>query len=54
MDVVGNADMLDDMANDGYHPPLVTTTYEGYTPDQITAAGQAQSRGCRSPCRRCP
>lgn len=45
MDVVGNANMLDAMANNNYHPPLIAVTYEGYTPDQISTAGQQQSQG---------
>jgi len=45
MDIVGNADMLEDMYNLGFHPKLISTTYEGYTPDQITLAGQADSQG---------
>lgn len=38
MDVVGNGDMLDAMQNNDYHPGLISTTYEGYTPDQISSA----------------
>ena len=44
MDVVGNADMLQDMAADGYKPSLVSTTYEGYTPDQISLAGSQNAQ----------
>ena len=44
MDVVGNADMLQDMSADGYKPSLVSTTYEGYTPDQISLAGSQNAQ----------
>ena len=44
MDVVGNADMLQDMAADGFKPQLVSTTYEGYTPDQISLAGSQNAQ----------
>lgn len=44
MDVVGNADMLQDMAADGYKPSLTSTTYEGYTPDQISLAGSQNAQ----------
>ncbi|HET6963331.1 MAG TPA: ABC transporter substrate-binding protein [Acidimicrobiales bacterium] len=43
MDVVGNGVMLRDMAADGYHPKLISTTYEGYTPDQISQAGGSKN-----------
>ena len=43
MDVVGNGVMLRDMAADGYHPSLISTTYEGYTPTQISEAGGSQN-----------
>lgn len=45
MDIVGNADMLQDMAADGYHPGLISTTYEGYSPAQISVAGQSNAQG---------
>lgn len=44
MDVVGNADMLQDMSADGYRPPLISTTYEGYSPDQISLAGSQNAQ----------
>jgi hypothetical protein len=43
MDVVGNGVMLRDMAADSYRPSLISTTYEGYTPDQISEAGGSQN-----------
>lgn len=45
MDVVGNANMLDAMQNDNWHPQLIATTYEGYTPEQISTAGQQAAQG---------
>lgn len=50
MDVVGNADMLQDIYNDGYQPDfkLVSTTYEGYTPAQISLAGQSAAQGLQA------
>jgi ABC-type branched-subunit amino acid transport system substrate-binding protein len=43
MDVVGNGRMLQDMAADDFHPKLISTTYEGYSPDQISQAGGSQN-----------
>jgi hypothetical protein len=45
MDVVGNASMLDYMSEQGWHPPFISTTYEGYNPEQISLAGGPQSQG---------
>jgi ABC-type branched-subunit amino acid transport system substrate-binding protein len=47
MDVVGNANMLDAMQNDNYSckTHLCAVTYEGYTPDQISTAGQSAAQG---------
>lgn len=44
MDVDGNADMLNAMAADSWHPSMISTTYEGYTPDQISLAGESNSQ----------
>lgn len=44
MDAVGNADMLQDMQSDGFKPSLISTTYEGYTPQQISLAGSSASQ----------
>ena len=44
MDVVGNADMLQDMSAVGWHPQLISTTYEGYTPQQISLAGNSNAQ----------
>lgn len=47
MDVVGNANMLDAMQQQGYSctSHLCAVTYEGYTPDQISTAGQSAAQG---------
>jgi ABC-type branched-subunit amino acid transport system substrate-binding protein len=45
VDVTGNAKLLQAMAQQSYHPPYVATTFDGYTPAQITAAGQSAAQG---------
>lgn len=46
MDVVGNANMLDAMQNDNFPSTFFkAVTYEGYTPDQISTAGQQAAQG---------
>jgi ABC-type branched-subunit amino acid transport system substrate-binding protein len=45
MDIVGNAQMLQDMQDIGWRPPNISTTYEGYSPQQISLAGQGAAQG---------
>ena len=45
VDVTGNAKLLQAMAQQSFHPGYVGTTFDGYTPSQITAAGQAAAQG---------
>jgi ABC-type branched-subunit amino acid transport system substrate-binding protein len=45
IDVTGNAKLLQAMQQQSYHPGYVTTTFDGYTPSQITDAGQQAAQG---------
>jgi branched-chain amino acid transport system substrate-binding protein len=45
MDVTGNAKLLQAMYNQGFHPLYAGTTLDGYTPAQISTAGQQQAQG---------
>ena len=45
MDVTGNAKLMQAMYNQGYHPSYAGTTLDGYTPAQISTAGQQQAQG---------
>jgi ABC-type branched-subunit amino acid transport system substrate-binding protein len=45
MDVTGNAKMLQAMQQQAYVPPYVTATFDAYTPDMITVAGQSAAQG---------
>ncbi|HEX4864158.1 MAG TPA: ABC transporter substrate-binding protein, partial [Acidimicrobiales bacterium] len=45
MDVTGNAKLMQAMYNQGYHPTYAGTTLDGYTPAQISVAGQQQAQG---------
>lgn len=45
MDVTGNAKLLQAMSNQGYHPGYAGTTLDGYTPAQISTAGEQQAQG---------
>lgn len=45
MDVTGNAKLLQAMQQQSYSLPFVYTTFDGYTPTQITTAGQSAAQG---------
>ena len=45
MDVTGNDKLLQAMYNQQYHPTYAGTTLDGYTPAQISTAGQQQAQG---------
>jgi ABC-type branched-subunit amino acid transport system substrate-binding protein len=45
MDVTGNAKMLQAMQQQAYVPPYVAATFDAYTPDMITVAGQSAAQG---------
>jgi ABC-type branched-subunit amino acid transport system substrate-binding protein len=45
MDVTGNAKLLQAMQQQSYVPPYVAATFDAYTPDMITVAGQSAAQG---------
>ncbi len=45
MDVTGNAKLLQAMQQQSFTMPYVATTFDGYTPDQITDAGESAAQG---------
>lgn len=45
MDVTGNAKLLQAMQQLSYRPPYVAATFDAYTPDMITKAGQSAAQG---------
>jgi ABC-type branched-subunit amino acid transport system substrate-binding protein len=45
MDVTGNAKLLQAMQQQSYRPPYVAATFDAYTPDMITQAGQSAAQG---------
>jgi ABC-type branched-subunit amino acid transport system substrate-binding protein len=45
MDVTGNAKMLQAMQQQAYIPPYVAATFDAYTPDMISVAGQSAAQG---------
>ncbi len=45
MDVTGNAKMLQAMQQQSYHPAYVAATFDAYTPDMISVAGQSAAQG---------
>ncbi|MHB1486206.1 MAG: ABC transporter substrate-binding protein [Acidimicrobiales bacterium] len=45
MDVTGNAKLLEAMARQGFHPVFAGTTFDGYTPAQISLPGAAAAQG---------
>ncbi len=45
MDVTGNVKLLQAMQQLSYRPPYVAATFDAYTPDMITKAGQSAAQG---------
>jgi ABC-type branched-subunit amino acid transport system substrate-binding protein len=45
MDVTGNDKLIQAMYNQNFHPTYAGTTLDGYTPAQISTAGQQQAQG---------
>ncbi len=45
LDVTGNAKLLQAMQQQSYSLPFVYTTFDGYTPDMISTAGQSAAQG---------
>jgi ABC-type branched-subunit amino acid transport system substrate-binding protein len=45
MDVTGNAKMLQAMQQQSYTPAYVAATFDAYTPDMLTVAGQSAAQG---------
>ena len=45
LDVTGNAKLLQAMQQQSFTMPLVYTTFDGYTPDMISTAGESAAQG---------
>jgi len=45
LDVVGNAKLLQAMQEQNWYPPFVGSTFDTYTPAQITEAGESAAQG---------
>src|SRR5580698_5308707 len=45
MDVTGNAKLLQAMQQQSYTPPYVAATFDAYTPDLLSVAGQSAAQG---------
>ena len=45
MDVTGNAKLLQAMQQQSYVPPYVAATFDAYTPDLLSVAGQSAAQG---------
>ena len=45
LDVTGNAKLLQAMQQQAWHPPYVEATFDAYTPDMISQAGESAAQG---------